>query len=131
LVTIDVLANDSDPNGNTPLTITDLQQPAAGQGTVALSGTTALIYTPPSVVNEQLTVTFSYRVQDSLGAVSEPVSVTVTVAPTQAANQPPVGQPDSASTRFDAPVTIDVLANDSDPDGNTPLSVTGLQQPAS
>ena len=36
---------------------------------------------------------------------------------------------DSATTAFNTPVTINVLANDSDPDGD-PLTVTGATTPA-
>ena len=39
--------------------------------------------------------------------------------PESSANQPPVANPDSASTPYRTPVSIDVLANDSDPDGDT------------
>jgi len=44
-------------------------------------------------------------------------------------NQPPVAVDDSASTTVDAAVTVPVLANDSDANGD-PLTVTGLTQPA-
>ncbi len=40
-------------------------------------------------------------------------------APDNSTNQPPIANPDSASTPYRTPVTIDVLANDSDPDGDT------------
>jgi hypothetical protein len=42
-----------------------------------------------------------------------------------AANRAPVAADDEASTPYQAPVTIDVLANDSDPDGD-PLTVTRI-----
>lgn len=42
-------------------------------------------------------------------------------------NRPPIAQDDDASTRRDVPVTVPVLANDSDPDGD-PLTVTIEQQ---
>lgn len=123
-VTISVLANDSDPDDNTPLRVADLQQPPANEGSVTLNGTTSVVYTPPAVVNSPLTTSFSYRVQDSLGAVSDPVTVTVTVSP----NQAPTANPDTGAT-LGVPLTIDVLANDSDPEGNLPLSVVNLAQP--
>jgi subtilisin family serine protease len=44
-------------------------------------------------------------------------------------NSPPVANDDSASTTVDTPVTIAVLANDTDADGDA-LSVTNLTQPA-
>ncbi len=49
---------------------------------------------------------------------------------TTPSNSAPVASDDSATTPKDTPVTIDVLANDTDADGN-PLTVTNLGQPAS
>lgn len=45
------------------------------------------------------------------------------------ANCPPVAEDDAAATIAGSPVTVDVLANDSDPDGDT-LTVTGNTNPA-
>ncbi|WP_456433757.1 Ig-like domain-containing protein, partial [Nitratifractor sp.] len=42
---------------------------------------------------------------------------------------PPVAQNDTATTDEDTPVTIDVLANDSDPDGDS-LSIESVSDPA-
>lgn len=125
-LTLNLLANDSDPDGNTPLSITALTQPATGQGTVALSGTTAVIYTPPAVVNAPLTTTFTYKAQDIKGLASAtPATVTITVAP----NQPPVAVADSVAT-LGVAIPISVLANDTDPEGNVPLAVASFTQPA-
>ncbi|WP_415769836.1 Ig-like domain-containing protein [Pseudomonas sp. LB3P38] len=125
-ITLNLLANDSDPDGNTPLSITALTPPAAGQGTVALSGTTAVIYTPPAVVTVPLTTTFTYKAQDIKGLASAtPATVTITVAP----NRPPVAVADSIAT-LGVAVPINVLANDTDPEGNVPLAVASLTQPA-
>jgi hypothetical protein len=124
-ITLNLLANDSDPDGNTPLSITALTQPAADQGTVALSGTTAVVYTPPAVVNAPLTTTFTYKAQDIKGLASTaPATVTITVAP----NQPPVAVADSIAT-LGVAVPINVLANDTDPEGNVPLAVASVSQP--
>ncbi|HEY7160444.1 MAG TPA: Ig-like domain-containing protein, partial [Acidobacteriota bacterium] len=43
-------------------------------------------------------------------------------------NQPPVANPDSANTSESTPVTIDVLSNDSDPDGD-PIHVVNVTNP--
>jgi hypothetical protein len=124
-ITLNLLANDSDPDGNTPLSITALTQPAAGQGTVALSGTTAVVYTPPAVVNAPLTTTFTYKAQDVKGLASTaPATVTITVAPTR----PPVAVADSIAT-LGVAIPINVLANDTDPEGNVPLAVASVTQP--
>ncbi|AMQ82296.1 Ig-like domain-containing protein [Pseudomonas glycinae] len=124
-ITLSLLTNDSDPDNNVPLTITALTQPAAGQGTVALNGTTSVVYTPPAVVNTPLTTTFTYKAQDSKGLASaNPATVTVTVAP----NRPPTAVADSVAT-LGVAIPINVLANDTDPEGNTPLGVASLTQP--
>ncbi|WP_392887343.1 Ig-like domain-containing protein [Pseudomonas migulae] len=124
-ITLSLLANDSDPDGNVPLSITALTPPAPGQGTVALSGTTAVVYTPPAVVNAPLTATFTYKAQDIKGLASvTPATVTITVAP----NQAPTAVADSVAT-LGVAVPISVLANDTDPEGNLPLAIASFSQP--
>jgi hypothetical protein len=125
-ITLSLLINDSDPDGDNPLGITALTQPAAGQGTVALSGTAAVVYTPPAVVNTPLTTTFTYKAQDAKGLTSaNPATVTITVAP----NRAPTAVADSVAT-LGVAIPINVLANDTDPEGNVPLGVASLTQPA-
>ncbi|MNZ34706.1 hypothetical protein D3C78_520870 [compost metagenome] len=124
-ITLNLLANDRDPDGNTPLSITALTPPAAGQGTVALSGTTAVVYTPPAVVNAPLTATFTYKAQDVKGLASTTAAtVTITVAP----NRPPVAVADAVTT-LGVAIPISVLANDTDPEGNLPLAVASFTPP--
>lgn len=126
-VTLSVLTNDSDPDGDVPLTISDLTQPANGLGTVALNGTTSIVYTPPAVVNAPIQAIFTYKAVDKKGLKSTSAgTVTVSVTP----NRPPVAGADTGATLAGAPLTLNVLANDTDPEGNTPLSVTNLTQPA-
>ena len=69
------------------------------------------------------TVTIPYSVTDNAGLVSTATAnAVITVTPV---NDAPVTGPDTATTAFNTPVTnINVLANDSDVDGDT-LSVTG------
>ncbi|MEG1039286.1 MAG: Ig-like domain-containing protein [Pseudomonas sp.] len=124
-LTLNLLSNDSDPDNNVPLSISDLTQPTTGQGTVAMSGSTAVVYTPPAVVNAPMTATFTYRAQDNKGMKSEVTTVTVNVAP----NQAPVANADTAAT-LGVALPINVLLNDTDPEGNTPLAVASVSQPA-
>jgi hypothetical protein len=124
-VTINVLANDTDAEGDLPLSITDFTQPAPGQGNVTQNGSASLIYTPPPVVNSPLVATFTYRAMDLRGQTSLPATVSVNVSP----NQPPVAIADTGAT-LNVPLTLNVLANDSDPEGNVPLTVVNLTQPA-
>ena len=61
------------------------------------------------------------------GVVSTP-TLTPTPTPTPTPNEPPVANGDSATTAVDTEVTIDVLANDSDANGD-PLTVTAVVVP--
>lgn len=82
-VTIDVLANDTDPDAGDTLTITGFTQPAAG-GVVSSSGS-ALRFTPANGFIG--TAVFNYTISD--GRLSASAAVTVTVTPA-AINTAPV-----------------------------------------
>lgn len=111
---IDVLANDSDPDGDT-LSIDVVSEPE--HGTAAISeGRTDVLYTPSAgYAGEDR---FTYTVEDGNGGTDR-ANVVVRLAP---GNQPPVAVADAAITDQGEAVTIDVLRNDSDPDGD-PLEV--------
>jgi hypothetical protein len=119
-VAISVLANDSDPDGD-PLTISGVTAPA--NGSVSATGAT-ITYTPAPGFSG--TDRFTYTIDDGHGG-SATANVTVTVG--AAPNQPPVAVDDAATTAFATPVAIDVLANDSDPDGDA-LTIVSVTQPA-
>jgi hypothetical protein len=78
-LTIKVLDNDSDPDGNVPLKVVGLTQPGAGKGTVSTDGV-RVIYTPPYPVTAPFTATFTYQASDAKGAVSTSATVSVTVS---------------------------------------------------
>src|SRR5262245_30126631 len=118
-VTIAVLANDTDPDGN-PLTITSVTQ--AAHGTVTISGTN-VIYTPASGFVG--TDSFTYAITDGQGG-SAIGTVTVNV---MAGNQPPVTSSDTISIPAGTSSTIAVLANDTDPYGYS-LSISAVTQGA-
>ena len=113
-VTIDVLGNDSDPDGD-PLTVTGASSP---NGSVTVNPDGTLTYTPNPDFNGTDTIT--YTVTDGQGGTATS-TVTVTVNPV---NDAPEAVDDTATTPFNTPVTIAVLGNDSDVDGD-PLSVLG------
>ncbi|WP_274790035.1 tandem-95 repeat protein [Vibrio harveyi] len=117
-VTIDVLANDSDPE-NDQLTITNASVPAE-QGTVAIVDG-KLVFTPAENFNGDATI--SYIISD--GQLTNDATVAVTVNPV---NDAPVAVNDAVSTDEDTAVTIDVLANDSDPENDT-LTITAASVP--
>jgi FtsP/CotA-like multicopper oxidase with cupredoxin domain len=78
-VTINVLANDTDPDGNVPLKVVGLAQPDSGKGTVSTDGL-RVVYTPPATVAAPFTATFTYQAADAKGAESTPATVSVAVS---------------------------------------------------
>ncbi|MFK8333189.1 Ig-like domain-containing protein [Pseudomonas sp. BJa5] len=80
-VTLSVLANDSDPDGDLPLSVVSLGQPDSGHGSVSSDGT-RVTFTPPATVSEAYTAVFEYKVKDARGAVSESAAnVRIAVTP--------------------------------------------------
>ena len=119
-VTIAVLANDTDANGDA-LAVTNLTQPAHGSATLNPDGT--VTYTPnPGWFG---TDSFTYTANDGF-VDSNVATVTVTVTPV---NSAPVAVDDAAATNEDSSLAIAVLTNDTDANGD-PLTVTNLTQPA-
>jgi hypothetical protein len=118
-VAIDVLANDSDADGDM-LSVIGFTQPESG--TVAPIDNVTLRYTPPE--NFSGTDLFDYVISDGMGGVD---TATVTVVTNAPANNAPVAANDVVITLEDTPVTIDVLANDTDPDGDA-LSLLSFTQ---
>jgi VCBS repeat-containing protein len=109
-----VLANDTDPDGD-PLSLSSTTQGAHGATGIFDSGT--LGYTPfPGFTGDD---TFTYTMTDGRGG-SATATVRVTVG---LANRPPVANNDSGETNQGGSATVNVLANDTDPDGD-PLTVT-------
>lgn len=106
-VTIDVLANDADPDGD-ELSITAVT--AAGLGQVAIQADGTILYTPdPGRNGEDL---FAYTLSDGRGGLAEGlVSVTITDF-----NVPPNAQDDTITTQRNRSIAVDVLANDFDVD---------------
>ncbi len=108
-ILIAVLANDSDPDGD-PLTITSVGTPANGAAVIVGN---QVRFTPNADFHG--TNTFSYAISDGRGG-SASAFITVTVRPI---NDDPVANDDTASTSAGTPVDVDVLANDTDVDGDT------------
>ncbi|MBU0595117.1 tandem-95 repeat protein, partial [Candidatus Bipolaricaulota bacterium] len=114
-VTIDVLANDGDPDGDN-LIVQSVTQPAHGN---VVNNGSDVTYTPnPGYSGPDA---FTYTISDGHGG-EDTATINVTIVPV---NDEPVAQDDSDTTNEDVPVTIDVLANDSDPDGDS-LIITSV-----
>jgi Bacterial Ig domain/Bacterial cadherin-like domain len=121
---IDVLANDTDPDGG-PKTIASATDPANGTVVVAGDGL-SLSYTPdPNYCNSVSGIPDTFNYTLSPGGSSTTVSVTVTCI-----DDPPVAVADAATVTEDDPATtIDVLANDTDIDGG-PKTIASATDPA-
>jgi MYXO-CTERM domain-containing protein len=118
-VTVDVLANDSDPEGTT-LTVDSVTQPSNGSVTNNGSDVT---YTPDTDYNGS--DSFTYTVSDADGG-TDTASVAITV---NAVNDAPEASDDSATTDEDQSVTVDALANDTDVEGDA-LTVDSVGSPS-
>jgi VCBS repeat-containing protein len=118
---IDVLANDTDTDGG-PKSIESVTQPA--HGTVVITGGgTGLTYEPDAnYCDETEDDTFEYTLN---GGSEATVSVEV-----ECVDDPPTAVNDSATVEEDSGATaIDVLANDTDPDGGTKM-IESVTQPS-
>jgi len=115
-VTIDLLADAGDLDGDT-LSVIYIED--APNGKVTDNGDGTVTYVPYPDFNG--TDTFSYTVSDGNGGESTG-TVSVFVAPV---NDAPVANDDQAQSLQDTSVIVDLLANDSDVDGDT-LSVGAI-----
>ena len=105
---IDVLSNDRDPDGDR-LRIASVGAAEHGTATLASGG---IRYAPD--LNWHGTDRFDYTVADA-GGLTSTGTVTVRVTPV---NDPPEAVDDEAETLEDVPAVVDVLANDTDVDGD-------------
>ncbi|MBI2318440.1 MAG: hypothetical protein HYU75_15955 [Betaproteobacteria bacterium] len=116
---LNVLANDLNTTGGI---VTVTTAPALGTAVVNLGGT--LTYTPKP--NATGVDTFAYTI--TVGTqVSNAGTVTLNIT---VVNQPPVAVDDTATAVIGKPLAIDVLANDTDPNGAADLAAAvNLTQP--
>lgn len=123
---IDVLANDSDPDGDA-LTVSGVSGVSHGEVQINADGT--LSY---QVTNEAAFCNlqgaggdvFTYQISDGRGG-TDSATVTVHVVP-DPANSPPVANDDTARVMKGGAIDIPVLDNDFDPDGD-PLTVISVE----
>ncbi|HHX8526849.1 TPA: tandem-95 repeat protein, partial [Vibrio diabolicus] len=118
-VVIDVLANDSDIEGD-DLSITSASV-SEEQGIVEIVDG-KLVFTPAENFNGNATI--SYTISD--GELEDEAQVSVIV---NSVNDAPIALNDATITKEDTSVTIDVLPNDTDIDGDT-LSIESASVPS-
>ncbi|MGH1558140.1 Ig-like domain-containing protein [Caulobacter segnis] len=142
-VTVDPRDGDSDPN-NDPLTVTGLgsfyfaygilngveinsSQAPSNIGSRSYTAT-SMTYNAPFVSNNPgdfFVVVAYYTVSDGHGGTAQGDEVFVVNAVAPATNQAPTTTSDSVQLTFGETAYVNVLANDSDPDGDA-LTITGL-----
>lgn len=122
-VTIDVLANDSDPSGSllTVESAVPVDTQSGLQVSVVQGRWLRIVATKPSIGGPRIV---NYQVTDgTTPAVTGDVTVTQLAAATT--DVPPIAEDDSAVVRAGDVVSVNVLANDSDPNGGPLTLVQG------
>ncbi|MGB0681988.1 MAG: Ig-like domain-containing protein [Magnetovibrionaceae bacterium] len=125
-VTVNVLANDTDADGDTLTVVDDSVSILGGAGgSVVLNDDGTISFTPDDSFDslddgESTTVEIEYTVTD--GSATDTATATVTVT---GSNDGPVASDDTATVDEDSTVKIDVVANDTDVDGDNVSVVPG------
>ncbi len=120
---IDVIANDISLTNSALKVFEILTQPSSGSAKIEQN---KIRYSPNTTFTG--TVTFSYDVRDSLGN-GDVANIKVIVTEPVVVNTAPVAKNDASTTEFNTTVSIQVLNNDSDADGDT-LAITSISVPA-
>ncbi len=123
---INVLSNDTDANLHDVLSVQSLNLTGA-QGSAAINADGTLTYTPGGTLTylaagKIATDSFTYTISDGHGGAST-ATVQVTVAGTW---MPPVTTSDTAATDAQHGTTVNVLANDTDPQAGVSLNVASV-----
>lgn len=119
-VEVNVLSNDSDPEGDA---ISAYLDRAPEHGTVIIQANGQAVYTPTGDFSGA--DTFAYRAEDSYGASSSALVYVVV----SGENRSPVAVEDNASVAKRSQVVFNVLSNDTDPDGDT-LKLLEISNPS-
>jgi hypothetical protein len=126
-VSIDVAANDTDPNGNLDPPSANTVCPTCSlpaSGALTNNGDGTFNYAPdPGFFGSD---DFVYEICDT-DSLCDTATVTIDVV----VNDPPIANDDNASTLENTPVNVDVALNDSDPNGNMdPASANTICTPS-
>ncbi len=120
-IEIDILANDTDAdNAIDPASVNVVTTPE--NGTVTIDNVSGKVTYSPNT-DFAGADSFMYTVQDITGVVSNAALVTITVTNL---NDGPVAVDDLAETDEDTAVIINVLANDTDPDGASDIDASSI-----
>ena len=112
-VHVPVLKNDYDPEGGV-LEVVSVTPFDGADVAPGLNGQTVDVRVGAGVISS---FTLSYTVADEAGNQSS-AFLEVRIVPADEVNRPPIARTDTARTRSGVPVLIEVVANDSDPDGD-------------
>ncbi|MBS1686530.1 MAG: tandem-95 repeat protein [Bacteroidetes bacterium] len=130
---VNVIANDSDPDGN-PIRVTTVTATTSLGGTATIGFNNTVNYTAPATVADSIVVdTFSYVICDSSSrpvySLCDTALVFITInkydTPTIHHNLPPVAVDDFSHICQDEYSFVNVLNNDIDPNGDV-LTVTSI-----
>ncbi|MFY8297651.1 tandem-95 repeat protein [Pseudoalteromonas sp. SS15] len=113
------LASDDDSDSGDTLTVSAVTQPQYGQLTLNSDGSFSYVHDG----SENHSDSFTYQVNDNNSASSSAYTVTLTITPVADA---PTTVNDTATTDEDTAVMINLLANDSDPEGDMVSSSTAI-----
>ncbi|HEY9049703.1 MAG TPA: tandem-95 repeat protein [Ohtaekwangia sp.] len=129
VASLNIVANDSDPDGTINAATVDLNTSIAGiqnsittaQGTFSVNGSGLLSFTP--VLNYFGTASITYTVNDNVGATSNQATITITI---NSVNDAPVANNDTGSASDGVAVTVNVVSNDTDVDGTIDIATVDL-----
>jgi hypothetical protein len=125
-VTIDVLRNDGDPSGGRPRLVGT--PGCAGGGRTVVTADGQVRFTPP--LDQSGAFRCTYEVSNSIGLRAS-ASIIVSVREPLITNEPPDAVPDQILVQVNETESIDVTANDDDPDGdNSALRVVSSTEPS-
>lgn len=115
-VVVDVLANDSDPNGDV-LMVASVTSDAGASAQIAPTFSRDAVQVNPAAGFEGR-VSFTYTISDGRGGTAT-ATATVDITPLDGdANRPPVAVTDNAAAAVGRSASLNVIDNDWDPDGD-------------
>lgn len=125
-IVVDVLANDEDPDGDVLLVTATTAGPEGS--IVQLTGDHRAVQVTPRAGSTE-TIRFVYTISDGRGG-EDSAEVTVTVLEaTGVENRPPLAVTDAVTARAGSSVALNVLDNDTDPDGDS-IVLTDVRVPS-